>query len=72
LLEEFFKSNVDKRLSERRKTVDKAEKKIVKKIIRAGEKELRYEMNHYEWTTEELPDGREKVIILRDKNENKD
>jgi hypothetical protein len=29
-------------------------------------------MNPYEWTTEELPDGREKVIILRDKYEKKD
>jgi hypothetical protein len=40
--------------------------------MKAGEKKLNYEMNPYVWKELEPSNGKKKVVILDDKNEDKD
>jgi hypothetical protein len=56
-----------------RKFILKAkERRLRRRFERANEKELRYEMNPYNWNLVKRPDGKMKVVMINDKNENRD
>jgi hypothetical protein len=68
----FFETNIDKMLRRDEIPEDEQERRREKSILKAGEKELAYEMNPYTWKLQETEDDKMKAVPLMDKNENKD
>jgi hypothetical protein len=65
-------NNVETMLSNREIIVDAKERKFSRRVEKANEKELKYEMNPYNWNRVKLPNGSIKVNSIDDKNENGD
>jgi hypothetical protein len=72
IIQSFLETNIETMLRRRYGKGDVEEKKFENRIMKASEKELRYEMNPYNWELQELENGKKKAIILEDKNEHKE
>jgi hypothetical protein len=63
-IEEYFKTNVDLIL-ENKKIMSAAEKGEKDAIDRYCNRELKYEMEPYDWTLVKLPNGKTQAIVVR-------
>jgi hypothetical protein len=72
VIEEFFKSNVEEMLENRKYILSTEERRKLNALDREISRELNYEMNPYTWKLIKLPNGKMKTVIVEEDDKYKD